>query len=193
MPVVVAFAMVIIVGLVATGVRPGEPSPASSLAAGGLGSPVAATAASITAYLDRSAADLQSVTTTARSGDPSALAAVLMRYGTDLAALEAELHMPGADLVTAGILLRSQAFELSTMASVIPAANENLFRQLTSDLDRLIASLANGKPPASPPGNGKPADAGNGKPTASPPGNGKPTASPPGNGNAAANGHAKAH
>jgi hypothetical protein len=134
LPVAMAFAVVVMAaGLVAVATRTGAP-------AAGTGS-AAEQQAPARADLIRSMARLDEALATVRAGDAAAIATVLAAYRADLLRLEAGLHEPGADLITAAARLRSEADELSTLVGSIPAEDASLFLAVTGDLDRIMASL----------------------------------------------------
>jgi hypothetical protein len=210
MPVAIMLAIAVVGGLAVAGLRSGA---IRSPFATGPGSPVtpSAAAAGYAVDLNRSDSSLQSILTAARTGDSAGLAAVLVTYQADLAGVEADLRSPGIDLVAAASRLRSEASDLASIANVVPAQNAKLFGQVTSDLNRIIASLpGNGghpgptQPPASThqpglnaKGNGNANANGNGNANGNANGNGKANGKANGNGNgntnANANGHAKPH
>lgn len=134
LPVAMAFAVVVMAaGLIAVATRTGAP-PAGTGTATEQQAPARAD-------LIRSMARLDEALATVRAGDAAAIATVLAAYRADLLRLEAGLHQPGADLITAAARLRSQADDLATMAGSIPAQDASLFLAVTGDLDRIIASL----------------------------------------------------
>lgn len=151
--------------------------------------------------LDRSAARLDSAFTAVRAGDVTSLTIALTAYQADLAGIEADLQRPGVDLAGAAGRLRLQAADIATIGSSMPAGDVSLFRQVSEDLDRILASLpaaGGGTAPATAPeqpsatSHPGPADhpspgaGGNGNGT--PPGKGNGNAGGTGNGNAGGNG-----
>ncbi len=134
LPVAMAFAVVVMAaGLVAVATRTGVPM----LAVRG----AVERQAPVMADLERSTTRLEQAMATIRTGDAATVATLLTAYRADLLRLEADIQRPGADLVAAAARLRSQADDLSTMASSIPAEDASLFLAVTGDLDRIIASL----------------------------------------------------
>jgi hypothetical protein len=104
--------------------------------------------------LDQSQATLANVLTTARSGDASALMAVLVDYEADLKAVAADLRRPGADVSAARAQLVTQASGLSAIAPSVTADNAAVFHEVSGELAALIASL----PVTATPDPAKPAD-----------------------------------
>jgi hypothetical protein len=203
LPVAVALTVVVGVGLATGFARPAEPRFAIRLTTDGGMVPPIGVAGRSTADLDRSAARLGEAMAAVRRGDPAGVAIVLAAYRADLSQVDADLHRPGADLVVAALRLRSQAHDLATMAGAMPPESEPLFRQVSADLDRMIAALpggtgdpgtSNGPAPAGPPapasdpspggnGNGNPGGSGNGNPAGNPHPGGTGNPHPGGTGN----------
>jgi hypothetical protein len=173
--------------------------------------PSAPPVAIASADIDRSAAYLQDVIATARTGDQGALGAVLTTYQANLVSVEADVQLPGADLVGAARSLRSQALALAAISGSVSASNLALFQAVMAHLDQIIASLPDpsksGHPgPADHPGstdhpgptdhpgaNGHPSPPDQPQPTHKPlpsQANGKGNGNANGNGNAGGNGKA---
>ena len=169
-------------------------APAGGSIAGVTGPSASASAATVTAEpvdLDQTQASLANVLTTAKSGSASALKTVLVAYETDLNAVATELRKPGANVGAARVQLLAQAKGLASIAPSVTPANAAIFREVSGDLDGLIASLpvAGTPDPGKPANNGHPAATPTPTPTHAP----APTPTPtkhPGKGNGNGNGNA---
>jgi uncharacterized membrane protein YgcG len=126
---------------------------------GGVGSMTPSAIASISTSIGRSSADLDAILAAAGSGDSASFAAVVSSYQGDLDAVSAELARPGANVAALDTKLKAEKVELARALQVASAANRGLVVALQAKLDRILASLGDGPPPA-PSGHGSDGGAG---------------------------------
>jgi hypothetical protein len=115
---------------------------------GGVGSTSPSPVASLDTSIGRSSTDLDAILAAAGTGDSASFAAVVGTYQADLDALSAELTKPGADVDAAQTKLTAEKVELARALEVASASNKGLVVALQAKLDRILASLGDGPPPA---------------------------------------------
>jgi hypothetical protein len=115
---------------------------------GGAGSTSPSPVASLDASIGRSSTDLDAILAAAGTGDSASFAAVVGTYQADLDVLSAELTTPGADVDAAETKLKGEKVELARALEVASASNKGLVVALQAKLDRILASLGDGPPPA---------------------------------------------
>lgn len=115
---------------------------------GGVGSIGPSSIASIDTSVVRSSTDLDAVVAAAQTGDSATFAVVVGTYESDLAAVAAGLTQPGADLDAVRTKLKTEKVELARALQAASADNKGLVIALQARLDRILASLGDGPPPA---------------------------------------------
>jgi hypothetical protein len=115
---------------------------------GGVGLITPSPIASIDTSIGRSSTDLDAILAAAATGDSATFAAVASSYQADLNAVSAELAQPGADLNAVHAKLKAEKVELARALEVASAANKGLVIAIQAKLDRILASLGDGPPPA---------------------------------------------